>query len=192
MDIKTFDAQLKNDAVLNRFRIEGNYVIFDNKSNLDYKILPNFSLRELLTKNPIASYTKLNKSLLLKLHSIRTKLNKPIKINSSYRSPEYNKTVLNSAENSRHIYGDALDLSFPSNPYELSTVIDSLEYANTERGIYDWGCHFAIGSGGQWDSLNDKTLLRKVKNFFVNDNYRNYTIFGIVALVGFWVLRKIF
>jgi hypothetical protein len=33
--------------------VNGNYIEFDNKSNIDFAILPNFTLRELLTKNKV-------------------------------------------------------------------------------------------------------------------------------------------
>ena len=190
MDKKTFDLQLKNDSAANKFRVEGNYIVFDKTTNLNYKVLPNFTLKELLTKNPVASYTKLNKDLLLKLHTIRQMLGKPIGINSSYRSPEYNKTVPGAASNSRHTIGDALDLAFSANPYDLANVIDSLNYQNTERGIYSWGVHFALGSGGKWDKMKDDSLLRKAKDFFVNDNYRNLSVFGIMAVLALLFFRK--
>jgi hypothetical protein len=46
-----------------------------------------------------------------KLQALRTKLGKPMIINSAYRSPEYNRTLKGAAKNSKHMQGIAFDVS---------------------------------------------------------------------------------
>lgn len=186
---KDFEIQLKSDSVTNNFRIENNYVVFDNTANLSYSILPNFTLRELLTKNPVSSYTKLNKDLLLRLNAIREKLGQKITINSSYRSPEYNKTVPGATSNSRHIKGDALDLRFHDTGL-LSSLIKTFGY-NGELGIYNSFVHIAVGSSGTWDKRS-KELISKAKEFIVNDSNRNLMMLIVPVLLLFFLIKRKF
>lgn len=186
MDKKSFDKQLKADSVENKFKIENNYIVFDNSANLSYKVLPNFTLSELLTKNPVSSYTKLNKDLLLRLNAVRQKLNKPIKINSGYRSPEYNKTVPNSASNSLHTKGDALDLGVEDTQV-LSDVVKSFGWSG-ELGIYNTFCHIGIGSTGTWDKRS-KEVLAKVKEFVTNDSNRNMGMVILPIALLFFLIK---
>lgn len=189
MDKKSFEAQLKADSLHNGFKIENNYIVFDKSAKLSYKILPDFTLGELLTKNPISSYTRLNKDLLLRLHAIRQKLGKEILINSSYRSPEYNKTIPSSSDSSRHCKGDALDLGYHDTA-ELSEVIRSFGYVG-ELGIYNTFCHIAVGSSGTWDKRS-KELIAKAKEMIINDSNRNLLMIIIPSLLLFFLIKRKF
>ncbi|MGB4400186.1 MAG: D-Ala-D-Ala carboxypeptidase family metallohydrolase, partial [Daejeonella sp.] len=108
MNSQTFDQQLKRDALAFRFKIEGSYLVFDKNSDLTYQVTENFNLKELLTKNPAVSYTKLHKSVILKLQRIRESLQQPITINSTYRDFYYNKRCGGATE-SQHLKGNAID-----------------------------------------------------------------------------------
>lgn len=55
-------------------------------------------------------FDKMDKDFLLKLDKLRELCNIPLKINSSYRSVNYNKSV-GGASNSMHIYGKAVDIA---------------------------------------------------------------------------------
>ena len=194
---RDFDSQLKYDAADAVFKIQGNYIVFDNSSDLDYQIIPQFTLGELLTKNPVASYTKLNKDLILKLQAVCELWNAPgqtpLKINSSYRSPEYNKTVPGSSPNSRHCNGDAIDIGCVD-PRVLAGLIDSLSASPNERGTYNWGCHMALGGTGyvSWDKTTDTSLTRKFRDAMENDSTRNYSIGGVLALIGIFIFTRFF
>lgn len=188
MDKKQFDSQLKNDAVANRFKIEADFIVFDKNSNLDYLIIPKFTLRNLLTKNPLSSYTKLSKSLLLWLHRLRTEYGKPIYCNSGYRSPEYNLTIPGSAPDSWHTKGMAMDCGC-AEPEQLKACADKLMYVG-ELGLYDTFVHIApnVGENTRWDNRKKKSLL----NYLDSDEKRNYGIAGILALFTalFILLRR--
>lgn len=189
MDKRTFEAQIKADAVHNGFKIENNYIIFDKSAKLSYKILPDFSLGELMTKNPVSSYTKLNKDLLLRLNAIREKLGKRIQINSSYRSPEYNKTVPGAVDGSRHTKGDAFDLGY-SNTEELSQVVKSFNYLG-ELGIYNTFCHIAVGSPGTWDKRSAE-LISKAKELLMKDSNRNIFMIVLPIIILFFLIKRKF
>lgn len=89
------------------------YLCFDASYNLDYNILPNFTLRELLTKNQRDTYTQIALPILYELQIIRNAWGSGVGINSSYRNPSYNKAV-GGASRSQHLLSTALDI-YPIN-----------------------------------------------------------------------------
>jgi len=196
---KDFDLQLKEDSAANNFRVEGNYIVFDKTSNLNYQILPDFTLGDLLTKNPIASYTKLNKDLLVRLNMFAlgylqghpNEGASKIKINSSYRSPEYNMTVFGALKNSKHTTGDALDLGV-SDVGGFFAAVTSFNYGG-EIDLYNWGMTYAVANGSiVRDHRTPVTLMSKVKDAIAPDTNRNWLMIGLVALCSFVFIRKVF
>jgi hypothetical protein len=192
----TFDAKLKNDAAAARFRIEGNYIVFDKTADLTYLPIPHYTLGMLLTHNPVASYTKLNKDLLLRLYRLYELLgHDPVltpKINSSYRSPEYNKTVPGSSPTSLHTIGNALDLGTPD-PQVVAQLIESMGLPG-ELGVYSWGCHMGVGGTvlDKWDKRTDTSVSRKIKDALLPDSTRNYAIFGALGVLLLLMFKRIF
>jgi len=89
----------------------------------------NFSLKEFNSKDgAITPEHVINnlKELALNLQLIRDHINKPIGINSGYRSPQHNKKV-GGATNSYHVKGMAGDLVVKGmTPKELFNIIDQL------------------------------------------------------------------
>lgn len=72
------------------------------------RIEANFLLKEF--ESPDTREVKVDNVLLVKLQELRHALNKPIKINSGYRTPEHNISV-GGAKKSRHLFGRAVDIS---------------------------------------------------------------------------------
>jgi uncharacterized protein YcbK (DUF882 family) len=139
----------------------------------------------LLTGNPVSSYTKLSKTLLLHLNKIRKDYGLPIVINSSYRSAEYNLTVPGSSPTSNHIKGLALDLAVKE-VEALYICIKHLQFEG-EIGLYDWGIHIApTGTLKEWDNRKKKSIL----NFISSDKKRNYSIMGCLALLLILILKR--
>ena len=85
-------------------------ISYDNTADLEFDILDNFKLKELLTKNTKQTYTFLSLDVILLLDRIRKGWGKPLNINSSYRSISYNKSV-GSNNASQHVVGKALDIT---------------------------------------------------------------------------------
>mgnify|MGYP003650361957 CR=1 FL=1 len=66
------------------------------------------------------------KLLAEELQKLRDELGRPIRINSAYRSPEYNQKV-GGAKNSQHLYGKAADIVVKNmNPDEVADAIEFL------------------------------------------------------------------
>lgn len=76
---------------------------------------------------------------------IRTRVGKPVSINSAYRTPDKNAAV-GGAEHSQHLYGTACDLKTPSgwSPTSLALVAREIMPDWGGVGIYDWGIHVDV------------------------------------------------
>lgn len=131
-------------------KINGNYIEFDKNSNLDFAILPNFTLRELLTKNTADTFTKISFDVLLTLQLIRNKFGNGIGVSSSYRSPTYNRSI-KGATASEHIKGNALDI-YPINGdiKGLHKIGQSVSF-NGGLGFYNSFMHIDSGAKRFWD-----------------------------------------
>lgn len=104
--------ELREKAKANGVKVDGDYIEF-NAGTKDFQILPNFRLKEFLTKNSKDSFTRLNLNIMLELQRLRILFASGVGISSSYRSPAYNRSV-NGATSSQHILGNALD-TYPIN-----------------------------------------------------------------------------
>lgn len=128
----------------------GNYIEFNDKADLDAQVLPNFKLREFLTKNKANTYTITNIDLLLMLNSIRKFWGSGIGISSTYRSPSYNRSI-NGATSSQHILGNALDI-YPTNGKikEFQNEVNKLNIFGGV-GFYNTFMHIDSGNKRFWD-----------------------------------------
>ena len=90
------------------------------------------------------------------LQTLRNFLNKPIHINSAYRSEEYNASI-GGVLNSQHIMGRAADIVIKGmTPIEVSEVIEDLikkgDMLQGAIGIYSSFVHYDIrGTKARWD-----------------------------------------
>lgn len=99
--------------------------------------------------------------LAVQLEIIRSHFNAPIKINSAYRSPEYNATIPGSSKNSQHVLGKAADIVVKG--YTPDEVADAIEFLIStgmikEGGVgrYNSFTHYDIrGERARW---NYKTI----------------------------------
>lgn len=118
----------------------------------------NFSLKEFgchdgtpVPQNLMANIEELAKNLQV----LRDHLGEPIKINSAYRTPAYNKKV-GGAPNSQHPLGKAADLRVESlTPRGLAAVIEKLIKEGKMKqggiGIYPTFTHYDIrGTKARW------------------------------------------
>lgn len=98
--------------------------------------------------------------LAVQLEIIRAHFNAPIKINSSYRSPEHNKAV-GGSKNSQHLLGKAADIIVKGvSPDEVADAIDFLIATGMIKeggvGRYNTFTHYDIrGERARW---NYKTI----------------------------------
>jgi len=125
------------------------------------KLTKNFSLHEFDCNDG----SKMPSDVLLnvvelagQLQILRDFIGKPIKINSAYRSPSYNKMV-GGAKNSQHKLGKAADIRVDGiSPRELHGIIEELIKDGRMKqgglGRYNSFTHYDIGYNGRkrrWD-----------------------------------------
>lgn len=130
--------------------VQGDHLVFDNTADLDFKVLKNFTLRELLTKDPNNSYTKLHLLVLVRLQLIRDAYGKPITPSSTYRSPEYNRSK-SKATASRHSRGEAIDLDVPNEDARALGRIALEINAKGGVGLYPGFVHIDVGPARVWN-----------------------------------------
>ena len=99
------------------------------------KLSQNFQVKEFACKDgsdPIL----IAPELVTILQAIRSHFNKPVVINSAYRTPEYNKKV-GGATQSQHCYGTAADIAVSGvSPKDVAAFAETLLYNRGGIGIY--------------------------------------------------------
>ena len=115
------------------------------------RITENFSKSEFDSKDgsemPKEVYFNIVK-LANQLQYVRDYLNKPVNINSGYRSPEHNKAI-GGVKNSQHILGKAADITVsdlqPRIVYQLmNDLMDKGEILQGGLGLYKTFIHYDI------------------------------------------------
>ncbi len=84
------------------------------------KLAKNFALKEFMSPAK-GRWGVLAPKMVAHWQAIRTKLGVPLVVNSGYRSPGWNDGIDGSAQNSRHMWGDAADVT-PGGGVSLSTL----------------------------------------------------------------------
>lgn len=74
------------------------------------------------------------------LDVIRERVGQPLRIVSGYRPPHYNR-MIGGASDSRHMYGDAADLSCDMGPLRLARLIWSIYGDSLSLGFSKHRCH---------------------------------------------------
>lgn len=116
---------------------DGRYFLqFDATDDLTIQVLPNFTLGELLTKNKVDTFTKLELGVLCLLQDIRDEFGYSVVVSSSFRSKTYNKS-LDGATSSRHMVGDALD-SHPRDKKRLLAYKKLIRSMNIKGGVGEY------------------------------------------------------
>ncbi len=116
-------------------------------------MVKNFTLEELKCKDgsPVPAELEPNAIKLLEnLQVLRDYLSEPVRINSGYRSPAYNKRI-GGVKNSQHLQAKAADITVKSKtPRQLKAVIDKLiksgKMHNGGIGLYPGFVHYDVRS----------------------------------------------
>lgn len=87
----------------------------------------------------------ISQKLVLLCECLRVRINKPLVVNSAYRTEAYNKKV-GGAEFSQHLYGAAVDLKTPAGwtPEKMAAIARKNMTDWGGVGIYDWGIHVDV------------------------------------------------
>lgn len=109
---------------------------------------PNFSPKELACKG--SSALLVDPTALDRLQALRTRLGKPMIVNSAYRSPAYNKEV-GGAQNSMHLYGKAFDISMAGHdPVEFAKAAKECGFTGFGHYRRQGFMHIDVGPARVW------------------------------------------
>lgn len=137
--------------------ISSQYYVFDETLNPTEKISPHFGVWEFKCKDN-SRVIVLDKALVELLEIIRLHYNKPLHINSGYRTVQYNASLKNSSPKSQHILGKAADIWLNDvSPKQLYSWLDSSYPNSLGLGIYNTFVHVDVREGkSRWDYRTKK------------------------------------
>lgn len=137
--------------------ISSQYYVFDETLNPTEKISPHFGVWEFKCKDN-SRVIVLDKALVELLEIIRLHYNKPLHINSGYRTVQYNASLKNSSPKSQHILGKAADIWLNDiSPEQLYSWLDSSYPNSLGLGIYNTFVHVDVREGkSRWDYRTKK------------------------------------
>lgn len=152
LNIENLHANISKNLGCNAIMVKDGmfYVTFSAKDK-DFQVLPNFYMKEFLTRNTKDTKTILCLDVMLLIQKIRYAWGSGIGVNSSYRSPEYN-TSIGGAKDSQHIHGNALD-TYPVNR-NIKAYTKCIEDMNIPGGFgkYNTFCHIDVRKyKARWD-----------------------------------------
>lgn len=122
------------------------------------QLTENFNINEFACKDgtPVPDELECNVIVLAQnLQILRDYLGEPLRLNSGYRTPEYNKRI-GGAKNSQHVLAKAADITAKSKtPRQLANIIEKLIAAGQMKqggiGVYPGFCHYDIrGTKARW------------------------------------------
>lgn len=137
--------------------IASQYYVFDETMNPTEKISEHFGVWEFKCKDN-SRVIVLDKALVELLEIIRSHYNKPLHINSAYRTVQYNAKLKNSSPKSQHILGKAADIWLNDvSPKQLYSWLDSSYPNSLGIGLYDTFVHVDVREGkSRWDYRTKK------------------------------------
>lgn len=137
--------------------ISSQYYVFDETLNPTEKISQHFGVWEFKCKDN-SRVIVLDKALVELLEIIRLHYNKPLHINSGYRTVQYNASLKNSSPKSQHILGKAADIWLNDvSPKQLYSWLDASYPNSLGIGIYDTFVHVDVREGkSRWDYRTKK------------------------------------
>jgi uncharacterized protein YcbK (DUF882 family) len=117
------------------------------KANPDLKLSRNFRLAELACKDG-SDTVLVHPALILALQAIRDVAGAGIRINSGYRTPEYNKSI-GGATNSMHTLGMAADIVITGmTPMQVAAIANDLKLGGIKA--YPTFTHIDVGRPRTW------------------------------------------
>ena len=137
--------------------ISSQYYVFDETLNPTEKISTHFGVWEFKCEDN-SRVIVLDKALVELLEIIRLHYNKPLHINSGYRTVQYNASLKNSSPKSQHMFGNAADIKISGiTPLQLYSWLNSKYPNSLGLGIYDTFVHVDVREGkSRWDYRTQK------------------------------------
>lgn len=127
--------------------IPGQYVPI-HVNDIDPALWPIFHFEPHEVMCPCCGMVKAVPDALYGLDRLRSRIGKPLVINSGYRCPLHNEKV-GGAKNSKHMYGTAFDVS--SKGHTLYELFRGAEYVGFKAfGFYPGFIHIDLGPARMW------------------------------------------
>lgn len=104
-------------------------------------------------KSPDSEEDKIDKTLVMALDAVRNKLERPMRINSGYRTPEHNEKV-GGVKNSQHLKGFAADVHIDNQIIGDEIEALFIEAVGEDCGVgrYNTFIHLDVrGTKARWD-----------------------------------------
>lgn len=118
---------------------------YSYKHAAEKRLSPHFRVREFHSKHDPSDLVKVDERLLTLLENIRNYVGKPVRINSGYRSPEYNKTLKNASPRSQHCNGKAADIWVEGvTPKQIADIAECYLGSSGGIGIYKTFTHVDV------------------------------------------------
>lgn len=126
-------------------------------------VAKNFRVKEFACKDG-SDRILIDEELAARLQKIREHFERPVTVNSGYRTAAHNQAV-NGSVNSQHLYGKAADIHIAGlEPLILVQYAETLAMGGI--GLYGWGAHVDTRSViSRWQQIND--TLEAVSGFGV-------------------------
>ena len=155
------DAGLSSDGVVGEktWKALDDIKIYSRLVDGNKSISPNFKIKEFACQDGSDTIVLHTDFIVDKLQKIRSHFNKPVTINSAYRTPTHNKKVGGSS-NSYHVKGRAFDIVVKDvSPNEVAKYAQSIGIKGIIR--YSWGVHVDSRSTKYWavDNNGKKTTV---------------------------------
>lgn len=134
-----------------------NYYVFDVTPYGDVQLTEHFKANEFKCEDN-SRVIILDPDLLATLEDIRSHFNKPVIINSGYRTVSYNSTLTNASPNSQHILGKAADIRIKGvQPIDVYNYVCSKYPSTGGFGIYNSFVHVDCREKkSRWDYRTNK------------------------------------
>lgn len=104
-----------------------------------------FELREFDSRDEVGSGSNMDKDFLLTLSSIRKELNRPMIVNSGYRTKAHNERVGGSPD-SAHTKGLAVDIHVLDNTFRYNLIRIAMKHGINRIGVYRTFIHLDMDS----------------------------------------------
>lgn len=104
-----------------------------------------FELREFDSRDEVGSGSNMDKDFLLTLSSIRKELNRPMIVNSGYRTKAHNKRV-GGRPDSAHTKGLAVDIRVLDNAFRYNLIRIAMKHGINRIGVYRTFIHLDMDS----------------------------------------------
>lgn len=127
------------------------------KKDGDKKVSEDFRVREFRCKDG-SDRILISPETVKILQSVRDYFGRPVKINSAYRTPAYNRKV-GGVSSSQHVKGTACDISVEGVPPEAVAAYLEAMFPDSGIGLYDTFVHIDTrGHKSYWKDKGDHTV----------------------------------